>query len=185
MRHDLQVGDVRRERAVRVHPATGEPGFAGTIRFDWEALDAWFEEDEEVFVHPRNPYSRVDALRSRRHLCVEVAGVVLAETTAPVLLFETGPPTHYYIDKTAVRFEHLRPSDARSSWPYKGDTSAYWSAEGDGDVHANVACTYDFPTREVAPIAGLVAFFNEEVDLFLDGHPLHRESAPATSRRTR
>ena len=183
--HDLQVGDVRRERAVRVHPATGQPGLAGTVRFDWEALDAWFEEDEEVFVHPRNPYTRVDALRSRRHLRVEVAGVVLAETTAPVLLFETGLPTRYYLDKTAVRFEYLRPSDARGSCPYKGDTSAYWSAELAGGVHGDVAWTYDFPTRELAPIAGLVAFFNEHVDLFLDGQPLRPESAPATSRRTR
>ncbi|MEP7089323.1 MAG: DUF427 domain-containing protein [Nocardioidaceae bacterium] len=183
--YDLRVGDVRRERAAQVHPTTAETGVAGTVRFDWEALDAWFEEDEEVFVHPRNPYTRVDALRSRRHLRVEVAGVVLAETTAPVLLFETGLPTRYYVDRAAVRFEHLRPSDARSSCPYKGNTSQYWSAEVDGVVHLDVAWTYDFPTRELTTVAGLVAFFNEDVDLLLDGQPLSRESAPTSSRRTK
>ncbi|MGB6512756.1 MAG: DUF427 domain-containing protein, partial [Mycobacterium sp.] len=79
---------------------------AGSVRFEWDALE-WFEEDEPIIGHPRNPYVRVDALRSHRHTRVELDGVVLAETHSPVLLFETGLPTRYYIDRTDVVFEHL------------------------------------------------------------------------------
>lgn len=172
-------------KAAALQPVHGTADLAGTVRFEWEALDAWFEEDEEVFVHPRNPYTRVDALRSHRLLRVEIDGVVLAETRSPVMVYETGLPTRYYVDRTDVRFQFLRPSTARSSCPYKGDTSAYWSVEIDGARYPDVAWSYDFPTRALTPIAGLVAFLNEEVDLFLNGQPLRRESAPASSRRTR
>ncbi len=83
------------------------PTLADTFRFEWDALDGWFEEDEEVFVHPRNPYSRVDALRSTRTVRVELEGVVLAESSSPVMVFETGLPARYYLNRTEVRFEHL------------------------------------------------------------------------------
>jgi uncharacterized protein (DUF427 family) len=142
---------------------------ADTFRFDWDAMDAWFEEDEEVFVHPRNPYSRVDALRSTRSVRVELEGVVLAESAAPVMVFETGLPTRYYLDRTAVRFDHLVPSPTVTRCPYKGTTSAYWSAEIGGTTHADVAWSYDFPTRQLTPVAGLVAFYDERVDTFVDG----------------
>src|SRR5690242_19366278 len=101
-RHGLRAGDVEKPGAVRVYGDDAAPGLAGTARFEWDALDAWYEEDEQVFVHPRNPYTRVDALRSTRHVVVELEGVVLAESSAPVLLFETGLPTRYYLDRTAV-----------------------------------------------------------------------------------
>ena len=81
---------------------------AGSVRFEWDALD-WFEEDEPLILHPRNPYVRVGALRSHRHLRVELDGVVLAETHSPALLFETGLPTRFYIDRTDVDFSHLEP----------------------------------------------------------------------------
>jgi len=97
-------------------------GLNDTVRFAWSAFDAWFEEDEQVFVHPRNPYTRVDSLRSSRHLRVESKGVVLAETSSPVLCFETGLPTRYYIDRTDVSFEHLVPSQTQTLCPYKGTT---------------------------------------------------------------
>lgn len=145
-----------------------------TFRFEWDALDHWYEEDEEVFVHPRNPYARVDALRSTRAVRVELAGVVLAESSSPVMVFETGLPTRYYLNRTEVRFEHLAPSDTVSHCPYKGTTTGYWSAVVDGVVHEDLAWCYDFPTHPLAPIAGLVAFYNEQVDLFLDGRPLER-----------
>jgi len=142
---------------------------AGTFRFEWDAVDAWFEEDEEVFVHPRNPYTRVDALRSSRPVRVELEGVVLAESPAPVMVFETGLPTRYYLERTAVRFEHLVASPTVTRCPYKGTTSAYWSAVVGGVTHPDLAWSYDFPTRQLTPVAGLVAFYDERVDVFVDG----------------
>jgi uncharacterized protein (DUF427 family) len=153
------------------------PALADTVRFDWEALDAWFEEDQEVFVHPRNPYARVDALRSTRTVRVELDGVVLAESSSPVMVFETGLPTRYYLNRTEVRFEHLVPTPTVTRCPYKGTTSGYWSVAINGDLHADLAWSYDFPTRELLPIAGLVAFYNEKVDVFVDGI---REDRPTT-----
>jgi uncharacterized protein (DUF427 family) len=153
------------------------PVLADTLRFEWEALDAWFEEDEEVFVHPRNPYARVDALRSTRTVRVELAGVVLAESSSPVMVFETGLPTRYYLNPTEVRFEHLEASPTVTRCPYKGTTSSYWSVVLGADRHPDLAWAYDFPTRQLLPIAGLVAFYNEKVDVFIDGI---REDRPST-----
>jgi uncharacterized protein (DUF427 family) len=173
-RFGVRVGDVDRPSAASVLGAAKVEGLDDTVRFSWSAFDAWFEEDEQVFVHPRNPYTRVDALRSSRHLRVESKGVVLAETSSAVLCFETGLPTRYYIDRTDVDFTHLVPSDTQTACPYKGTTSGYWSAEVELRIHPDIAWTYDFPTRELLPIAGLIAFYNEKIDLFLDGVELER-----------
>jgi uncharacterized protein (DUF427 family) len=170
-RHGLRVGDVTRPSAAWVHGA-GE--LAGTVRLEWDALDAWYEEDEQVFVHPRNPYTRVDALRSSRHVRIELDGVVLAESSATVMVFETGLPTRYYFDRSAVDFEHLVPVDTVTACPYKGITSDYWSVRVGDALHRDLAWSYDFPTRQLLPIAGLVAFYNEHVDVIVDGTRLHR-----------
>ena len=165
-RHALRVGDETRAAAAWV-PADGD--LAGTVRFDWAALDAWFEEDEQVFVHPRSPYSRVDALRSGRRVRIELDGVVLAETPSPVLVFETGLPTRHYLPRTDVRFEHLRPSPTVTECPYKGRAAAYWSVSTGRGEYRDLAWSYDFPTRQLLPIAGLVAFYDEKVDTYVDG----------------
>jgi uncharacterized protein (DUF427 family) len=146
----------------------------GTFHFEWEAMDHWFEEDEEVFVHPRNPYTRVDALRSTRPVRVELEGLVLASSSAPVMVFETGLPTRYYLNPTEVRFDRMVPSPTVTRCPYKGTTSGYWSVVDHGTVRPDLAWTYAFPTRQLSPIAGLVAFYNERVDLFVDGELLER-----------
>ncbi|TGD85506.1 DUF427 domain-containing protein [Mycolicibacterium sp. CH28] len=158
--------------AARVFDA-GEGPVAGLVRFDWAVL-SWFEEDEPVYGHPRNPYVRVDALRSHRHVTVELDGVLLADTTSPVLLFETGLPTRYYIDRTDVRFGHLEPTSTQTLCPYKGVTSGYWSVRVNGGLHADLAWTYDTPLPAVAPIANLVAFYNEKLDITVDGVRLAR-----------
>ena len=147
--------------------------FAGLVRFEWEPL-TWFEEDEPIYGHPRNPYARVDALRSHRHVTVELDGVVLADTRSPVLLFETGLPTRYYIDRTDIAFEHLEPSDTQSLCPYKGVTSGYWSAHIGDTVHDDIAWTYNTPLPAVTPIANMVAFYNEKLDITVDGVRLDR-----------
>lgn len=172
--HALRAGRAVRPGAARLLAESPIEGLAGTVRFDWDALDAWFEEDERVFVHPRSPYVRVDALRSARPVRVELDGVVLAETASPVMVFETGLPTRYYINQTEINYEHLIPSDTVTSCPYKGTTSRYWSVRTGGTVHKDLAWAYDFPTRQLQPIAGLVAFYNEKVDIFLSGQLLER-----------
>ncbi|MBB4684208.1 DUF427 domain-containing protein [Amycolatopsis jiangsuensis] len=171
-RHGLRVHDVHKPGAAWVSD-TGD-GLAGHVRFDWSALDAWFEEDEQIFVHPRSPYTRVDALRSTRRVRVSLDGVVLAESSSPVLLFETGLPTRYYFNRTEVDFSHLVPTAAVTACPYKGRTSAYWSVRAGGTLHEDLAWSYDHPVPAVAAITGLVAFYNEMVDIEIDGEPLPR-----------
>jgi uncharacterized protein (DUF427 family) len=176
-RHALKAGSVERPAAARVYGADALPALIDHVRFEWDSLDAWYEENEQIFVHPRSPYTRVDALRSSRHIRVAVAGVTLAESSSPVLLFETGLPTRYYVNRTDVDFTHLEHSDTVTACPYKGRTSDYWSVRVGGEIHRDLAWGYDFPTPSVAAIAGLVAFYNEKVDIILDGRELPR---PAT-----
>jgi uncharacterized protein (DUF427 family) len=173
-RHGLRVGETERAGVAHVYGEGALEGLAGTVRFEWDALDAWFEEDERVFVHPRSPYTRVDALRSTRAVRVELGGMLLAESGCPVMVFETGLPTRYYVDRTAVDLGRLTPSDTVSACPYKGTTSGYWSVEADGEIHADIAWSYDFPTRQLQPIAGLIAFYNEKVDISVGGKLLER-----------
>jgi uncharacterized protein (DUF427 family) len=170
-RHGLRAGGTERSGVAWLHDS-GE--LAGTVRLEWGALDAWFEEDEQVFVHPRNPYARVDALRSSRHVRIELDGAVLADSSATVMVFETGLPTRYYFDRSAVAFERLVPSDTVTACPYKGVTSAYWSVP----PHRDIAWSYDYPTRQLLPIAGLVAFYNERVEVIVDGERLERPETP-------
>lgn len=165
----LRVGGTHRVGAGRRYEESRIKQLVGKVRFDWDALDAWFEEDEQVFVHPRNPYVRVDALRSSRRVRVEKDGVVLAESASTVMVFETGLPTRYYFDRPAVEFSHLVRSDTVTACPYKGRTTAYWSAQIGDAAYPDLAWSYDFPTAALLPIAGLVAFYDEKVDVFIDG----------------
>ena len=138
------------------------------VAFEWRSMDAWFEEEEEVFLHARDPYTRVDVLQSSRNIRVEVDGVTVAESDQPRILFETGLPARYYLPKTDVLFEYLTATDLSTVCPYKG-TSRYWSINTTGDVHDNLAWGYDAPVRESQPIAGYVAFYNEKLDIYVDG----------------
>ena len=168
-RYGLEVDGIVRPGVVHVYTEDSLEGLAHMVRVNWSAVDSWFEEDEEVFVHPRSPYARVDALRSTRTVRVELDGVVLAESSSPIMVFETGLPTRYYFNRTEVNFEHLEPTDTVTSCPYKGMTSEYWSIVVGDKTHTDLAWCYDFPTRQLLPIAGLVAFYNEKVDVFVDG----------------
>jgi uncharacterized protein (DUF427 family) len=174
LRYGFKVGDRAFPRAAKMYTDDSLEGLAGMLRFKWTALDAWFEEDEQIFVHPRNPYTRVDAVRSTRTVRVELDGVVLAESSSPVMVFETGLPTRYYLNRSEVNFEHLVHSDTVSECPYKGATGDYWSIPVGEAVHKDLAWSYVFPTRQLLPITGLVAFYNEKVDIFVDGAMLDR-----------
>jgi uncharacterized protein (DUF427 family) len=146
------------------------------IRLQWEAMDAWFEEDEEVFTHPRDPYTRVDILPSSRHVRVEVEGATIAESASPRLLFETGLPPRYYLPKTHVRLDLLTPTGTVTHCPYKGQAN-YWSVRAGGSVHEDLAWSYPAPLPESQKIAGLIAFYNEKVDIYVDGV---RQERPST-----
>ena len=138
------------------------------IRLQWDSMDAWYEEDEQVFTHPRDPYTRVDILPSSRHVRIEVDGVTIAETEKPTLLFETGLPTRYYVPMTHVRMDLLTPSESVSHCPYKG-MAEYWSARVGNDVRRDVAWSYATPLPESQKIAGLISFYPEKVDVYVDG----------------
>ena len=173
-RHALRVGDTERPAAARVYGEDAVAELGDHVRFEWNSLDAWYEEDEQVFVHPRSPYVRVDALRSTRRIRVSLEGVTLAESSSPVLLFETGLPTRYYLNRTDLDFTHLAHSDTVTECPYKGRTSGYWSVRIGDTLHQDLAWAYDFPRPGLGAIAGLVAFYNEKVDIELDGQEVPR-----------
>lgn len=146
---------------------------ADHIAFYWSKMDRWFEEDEEVFLHPRDPYHRVDVARSSRHVRVELDGVALAETDRPSLLFETSLPTRYYLPKLDVRMDLLQQSDTTTVCPYKG-RAIYWDVLINGATHENLVWSYPAPIPECPKIENLLCFFDERVDIVVDGECLER-----------
>jgi len=158
----LKVGDQVIDNAAWAYePKEDRPDFTGYIAFKWRAMDHWYEEEEEVFGHPRHPYHRVDTISSSRHVEVFVDGIKIADTVRPFLLFETGLPTRYYIPEEDVKKEHLLPSDAHSVCPYKGKAS-YYSVRVNGDELENVVWYYPNPIPEAPKLKGLVAFWPEK-----------------------
>lgn len=175
--HDVKVGGHTAAGAARLYTDSDITGLEETIRFEWDAMDAWFEEDEQVYVHPRDPYKRVDILASSRHVRVEVDGVTVADSHHPRLLFETSLPTRYYLPKTDVRMDLLTSTDHRTHCPYKG-TAEYYSLTVNGTTYDNAVWWYRHPTLESVQIAGYVCFYNEHVDLYIDGEPQGRPKTP-------
>jgi uncharacterized protein (DUF427 family) len=147
------------------------------IAFYWNAVDAWYEEDEEVFVHPRDPYTRVDTVHSSRLVRVEVDGATVADTKRPVLLFETGLPTRYYIPKLDVRMDLLEPTETVTHCPYKGAAS-YWNLRLGDTTYKDFVWAYPRPIPEIPKIANLLCFYNEKVDLYVDGLLQERPTTP-------
>jgi len=148
----------------------------GMVRFDFDAMDAWFEEDEEIFVHPRSPQTRIQILPSSRHVIVTVDDVVVADTHRPTFLHETGLIRRTYVNKLDVRMDLLTPTDTTSRCPYKG-TARYWTLDTPIGRHVDVAWSYPAPFRESAPIAGLIAFFDERTDITVDGKRVERPTS--------
>ena len=173
--YDLVVdGAVIADAAWRL---AGE-GIDDHLAFAWfrrvgRGLDRWFEEDEDSAGHPRDPHKRVDALPSSRHVVVRIAGEVVADSRAPVVLFETGLPVRYYLPREDVRLDLLDPTDLATGCPYKG-TAEYWSSRGGTDVPPNIAWSYPDPVPAVAAVRDRIAFYNEAVDIDVDGVPQAR-----------
>lgn len=166
------------ERVVLVHeaghppryafPAGDAPGrlatpcaaAAGYVYVPWDALDEWFEEEERVFVHPRNPYHRVDCVPTARRLCVEVAGEVLVDTTDTTGVYESSMAPRLYVAREHVRAGVLEPSPTRYRCVYKG-LASWWHARVGDTLVADVAWSYDETTPECAGIRGLICFDTE------------------------
>jgi uncharacterized protein (DUF427 family) len=166
--YDIQSGSATARGAARRYPTSPLEELRHTVRIDWDAMDEWLEEDEPVYTHPRDPHTRVDILSSSRHVQVVVAGVTVANSHRPSILYETGLPPRYYLPLSDVRAEVLRPSSSTSHCPYKG-TAGYWSIEIEGQRFDDLVWIYRAPLPESQKIAGLACFYNERVDIVLDG----------------
>jgi uncharacterized protein (DUF427 family) len=162
-RHALRVGDQERPGAAWVWGADAATGLPGTVRFEWDAFDAWFEEDEQVFGHPRDPYHRCDARRSSDRVTVRVGGTVVAETDKPVKLFETSLAPRWYVPVDAVRPEALTRSETTTVCPYKG-VASYYTVAGVADA----AWVYEEPFGDLTAIAGLLSFAGDGVEVVVE-----------------
>jgi uncharacterized protein (DUF427 family) len=157
--------------------AAPEPHADGYVQVPWDDVDAWFEEDEQVFVHPKDPYHRIDVLTTSRSIRVSLDGQVLAESTRAAALYETGLPVRYYLPTEDVRTDLLERSDTLTRCAYKGE-ALHWSARLGDRLVPDVAWTYEDPRPEVAPIRGRICFYNERVDLDVDGAAAERPQTP-------
>jgi uncharacterized protein (DUF427 family) len=176
----------------RMHTAAGEPvtvagregaGFrladedlAGYVVLDFTAFDEWYEEDEPVIGHPRDPYHRVDIRQTSRPVRIEIDGDVVADTTRARLLFETQISTRFYIPREDITVE-LYPSERQTYCPYKGQAS-YWSLDAGGRRRPDIAWSYEQPLPDVPQIKGLISFWDERVDVVLDGVRRARPGGP-------
>jgi len=171
----IRIGDRVAENAVwsYEHPFDEHADIAGYIAFYFDRMDKWYEEAEQIFKHPRDPYHRVDVIQSTREVRVEINGQTVAESREPRLLFETGHPTRFYLPRADVRMDLLNRSETRSTCPYKGD-AAYWTARV-GDVELkDIVWSYENPIAECPKVKELMSFFNEKVDVFVDGEKQDR-----------
>jgi uncharacterized protein (DUF427 family) len=148
-----------------------DPDLEGRVQVEFRALDRWLEEDEEVVGHPRDPFKRIDIRRSSRRVRVELDGELLADSTRPLLVFETGLPVRYYLPREDVRMDLLERSDHRTVCAYKGEASHYSAGSAD-----NVAWTYPDPASDKPELRDAIAFYNENVDITVDGEPVGRPS---------
>jgi len=141
---------------------------AGLVRFEFKAMDAWFEEDAQIYDHPKNPYTRIDILPSSRKIEVKIDGTTIAESTNSLFLFETGLRTRFYLPKTSVEWKYLSKSDTTSKCPYKG-LAQYYNVTVNEKEYKDHIWWYEYPTTESASIQGHLCFYNEKVDTYIDG----------------
>jgi uncharacterized protein (DUF427 family) len=172
------------ENDVRDLPASAEPAACGYVRVPWEAVTAWYEEEEEVFGgHPRNPYHRIDCVRARRQLRVEVASLVLVDTMDVICLYETSKAPRLYVRREAVRTDLLVTSSTVTYCPYKG-TATHFTAVVDGTLVPDVAWSYCEPLPESAPITGMLSFYSERTIMVEDVLTWFGAPPPVSARDT-
>ena len=176
----IAVGDQVSDNAVWGYPEPFDEVAAirDYVAFYWNRVDHWFEEDDEIFVHARDPYKRVDVVNSSRPVRVIVGGVTVAETARARFLYETRLPTRYYIPPEDVCMDLLVPSDTVTACPYKG-TARYYSVKIGDRIFPDIVWSYPEPIPECPKIKGYLCFFNEQVDeILLDGVPVERPVTP-------
>ncbi len=167
----LRVGGRTAENAMWSYPTPFDEAaaLASYAALYWDGPDHWYEEDEEIFVHPRDPFKRVDALPSSRPVRVTLGGEAVAESSRAHFLFETGLPVRYYLPSADVHMDLLEPSATRTRCPYKGE-AVYWSAVVGGIRHEDIVWSYPDPIPECPKIRGLLCFYGENVDsIHIDG----------------
>ena len=169
----VTVGERTAENAAFGYPDSPIMEARGLVSLSFSKMDAWFEEDEEIYVHPRDPYHRVDVLHSSRHVQVSIDGVKVADSHHPRLLFETNLPTRYYLPKLDVRMDLLVASETSSRCPYKG-VASYWSLNAGDAAAKDVAWGYNTPLSDASKLTDLVCFYNEKLDITVDGVTLDR-----------
>jgi len=152
------------ENAIWAYPEPNEEsgwlnGYAGLY---WNAMDEWYDEDERVEGHIRDPYHRVDVRRSSRPVRFLLGEVVLAETTRPLLLSETGLPNRFYIAAADVRQDLLEESDTHTICAYKG-TASYWTVSADGHKLADAVWSYPQATGDAAAVSGYLSFLHDDL----------------------
>ena len=175
-RYDFHAAGKVLAGVAKRYPDSRSNQLTELVTIDFAAADRWFEEDVEVFVHPRSPYTRVDALASSRHVVVSIDDIVLADSHKPTVLFETGAPARFYLPMTDVTLDLLISTSRNSSCPYKGD-ARFWSAQIRHRIVDDIAWSYTLPRAEALPVAGMVCFYNEQVDIDIDGERQQRPTS--------
>ena len=166
--HTVRVGDADAVEAATTYEESPVGALRDLVRFKFGELDAWFEEDEQIYTHPRSPYTRVDILPTSRHIVVEAGGVVVADSRRTHVLFETGLPPRYYVPQPDVRMDLLRSSDHVTHCPYKG-RAVHWSINAGAELLPDAAWSYPTPLPESIRIAGLISFYPSKVNMLVDG----------------
>jgi uncharacterized protein (DUF427 family) len=174
----IRCGDRTVPDAVWAYPEpiAAAPFLAGHVALYWNAVDEWFAEDEQLFGHPRDPYSRIDVYRTSRRVRVLVDGELLADSVRAKVLFETALPPRYYLPPEDVRLDLLEPSSKRTRCAYKGSAS-HWHVRVGDTLHDDLAWTYPAPQHDAEPVRDRIAFYNERVDIEIDGD---RQDRPQT-----
>lgn len=137
---------------------------------EFDAVDRWMEEEEELIGHPRDPFTRIDVRRSALKIRVEKDGALIAETDRPRILVETGLPIRYYIPKEDVNWEVLEETDYQTVCPYKGRAS-YWSIKAGKETYENMVWHYPNPFDDAKPVCDCVGLYQEKLDVTVDGEP--------------
>ncbi len=182
--HTIRAGDEVVEAGAWYYPEPlpdAPPGLKDLIAFYFDRMGRWLEEGEEIGVHPRDPYHRIDVLGTDRHIRISVGGELLAETDRALALFESNLPTRWYIPAEDVRAE-LEPSETITHCPYKGQAAYHNVKLDNGGDGKDLSWYYEQPRAEVGRIAGLLCFFNEKVDIELDGELQERPKSPWSHR---